>query len=511
MKIMYIPLDERPCNYQYPSMIAGLKDDIELIIPPLDLLGKKKEEADTDRLWNWMKDNIVNCNALVLSIEMFVYGGLVPSRIHHMSIDECLERLQRIKLIKEINPGIKIYASNLIMRTPSYNSSDEEPDYYGDYGKDIFTFGYLTDKEKRGIITPEEIKQIEALKNQIPSEYLNDYIERRKINLAINQAAIMLVKNGFIHFLSIPQDDCSEFGFTPMDHTVVERRISNWRLNFKIYNYPGADEVGCTLLSRAYNEYYFRRPKVYTVYSSVYGPFIVPHLEDRPIGESVKAHITAAGGWIADSPDESDFILLINTPGKEMQASIYQKEKDITYSSYRNLREFAENIKKYIIQGKKCVVADVAFINGGDTELVYMMDDLNIMDHLYGYAGWNTVCNTMGTAIATGLIGYDSNNDNERIYNLAFRFMEDWCYQSIVRQDVTLNEIQNINGGSTSLGDNENKITAVIKDRLNRHWSEHIKNSFKDFDIVVDKVYAPWHRMFEIGMDMYVQPKKYWF
>ena len=42
----------------------------------------------------------------------------------------------------------------------------------------------------------------------------------------------------------------------------------------------------------------------------------------------------------------------------------------------------------------------------------------------------------MGTAVATGLIGYDTGDEHERIYNLIFRFMENWCYQSIVRFDV---------------------------------------------------------------------------
>ncbi len=507
MKIMYIPLDERPCNYQYPAMIARLKDDIELVVPPLELLGRKKEKADTDELWSWIKNNLAGCNALILSIEMFVYGGLVPSRLHHMSIEECLANLKRIEMIKEHDPNIKIYASNLIMRTPSYNSSDEEPEYYENYGRDIFTFGYLTDKKKRGLITPSEEKELEKVKESIPYEYLDDYVGRREVNLAINQAAIELVRDGFIDFLSIPQDDCSEFGFTPMDHEVVESSISNWRLNFKVHNYPGADEVGCTLLSRAYNEHHGRCPKVYPVYSSVNGPFIIPSLEDRPIGESVKAHVIAAGGLLTDSASESDLILLINTPGKMTEGSRDQKSKDITYSSHRSLREFVERARHYIDQGKKCVIADVAFINGGDIELVYMLDDAGIMDKLYGYAGWNTVCNTMGTAIATGLVGYDTEDDHQRIFNLVFRFIEDWCYQSIVRFDVIDNEIQSINGGSTTLNENESKITPIIKEKLDRHWNENIRNSFKDFNIVIEDIYAPWNRMFEIGMSISVAPK----
>src|SRR5699024_11088745 len=152
-------------------------------------------------------------------------------------------------------------------------------------------------------------------------------------------------------------------------------RISKGRLSFRVHNYPGADEVGCTLVSRAYNQYNGRVPKVYRVYSSVNGPFIIPSLEDRPIGESVKAHIIAAGELIIDSPEESDFILMVNTPEQMTQDIQNLSNKDITYTSHRNLREFVERAKDYIAKGKKCIMADVAFINGGETELIYMLDD----------------------------------------------------------------------------------------------------------------------------------------
>lgn len=42
MKTLLIPLDERPCNYQYPQMIAQTNHQIELIVPPQSLLGNKK-------------------------------------------------------------------------------------------------------------------------------------------------------------------------------------------------------------------------------------------------------------------------------------------------------------------------------------------------------------------------------------------------------------------------------------------------------------------------------------
>ena len=42
MKILYIPLDERPCNALYPIKAAQVNQDVEIISPEPELLGQKK-------------------------------------------------------------------------------------------------------------------------------------------------------------------------------------------------------------------------------------------------------------------------------------------------------------------------------------------------------------------------------------------------------------------------------------------------------------------------------------
>ena len=47
------------------------------------------------------------------------------------------------------------------MRTPRYNSSDEEPGYYEEeYGERIFRFGWLNDKKDREGLLPDEKARI---------------------------------------------------------------------------------------------------------------------------------------------------------------------------------------------------------------------------------------------------------------------------------------------------------------------------------------------------------------
>ncbi|NJN24306.1 MAG: DUF4127 family protein, partial [Acaryochloridaceae cyanobacterium RL_2_7] len=147
MKILYIPLDERPCNWMYPQMIATLAPEIELVVPPLKLLGQKKQAAPIESLWDWVEAQ--SCPMLILSLEMMVYGGLLPSRLHQASKDDLFNRLDRIRSLKKRMPEAQIFASNLMMRTPHYDSSEEEPEYYADFGAAIFRWGWLSDRSQR--------------------------------------------------------------------------------------------------------------------------------------------------------------------------------------------------------------------------------------------------------------------------------------------------------------------------------------------------------------------------
>ena len=78
---------------------------------------------------------------LILSVDALLYGGIVPSRLHGLSEEQLTERLSVIEELKRKNPDLKIYAFALLMRCPSYSSSDEEPDYYAECGREIFLTG----------------------------------------------------------------------------------------------------------------------------------------------------------------------------------------------------------------------------------------------------------------------------------------------------------------------------------------------------------------------------------
>ena len=491
MKTLLLPLDERPCNYQFPQMLGHGCPDITLLMPEPSLLGDKKTPGNVDGIAQFLIDNIDGCQNVVLSIDMLVYGGLIPSRLHHLKLEEALARLDVIKELKKLNPALKIYAFNCIMRTPQYNSADEEPDYYADYGMALFRRKYLLDyKARHGL---DEAMQTELAAINIPDDIVNDYEVRRELNTAVNLAVVDYLEAGVIDFLVVPQDDSSPYGYTAISQKQVIQAIADKGLELDAMVYPGADEVALSLLTRAYNEFKGVQPSFYPFYASVLGPTIIPLYEDRPMFESLKAHIRVCGAKLAFSPKEADVILAVNSPGKAVQDT-YDEAFDITYTSFRNLLDFSYQIRDLIEQGHKVALCDSAFCNGGDFQLIRYLDKLGVLDKLCSYAGWNTNCNTLGTVLSQACLGAN-------MHNLLYRIIEDVCYQADVRHDVSNNDLEEVFGIEDEFIEPKIKdVEAHVKMKLQKCYNA-LRIS-KNHPVSIKAIVLPWKRMFEIGMEI---------
>ncbi|MCK1993147.1 DUF4127 family protein [Peribacillus muralis] len=503
MKIVYVPIDERPCNVDYIKNIARSSSNMEVILPSEELLGAKKVAANTGKLWNWLNKAASNADAMILSIDMLVYGGLLPSRLHDLSIDTVTMWMERLRTLHKAYPNVPIYASNLIMRTPKYSSSDEEPDYYEQWGREIFMRAYLLDKKNREKLSEDEQAQLQEIVSLLPKSYIQDYESRRAFNSLINTSMLELVKEGVIKFLSIPQDDSAEYGYTAMDQKKVVEKLEQLRLYKQVHIYPGADEVGATLLARVYNEWMGKRPRIYPIWSSTLGPQLIPMYEDRPYAESLKSHVLAAGCQLVTSADDADLILAYNTPGRVMQEAWDQHKKDITYTSFRNMLTFVDSIRTFIESGKKVVVADAAYANGGDRELITLLDEERILDKLVSYKGWNTNCNTLGTTICQGVVALNGKVDIIQ-ENIIYHLLDDYFYQTEVRMDMVTNFLPNHNLTYFNLNNEAGVVNRERDVRLMRRYHDMILHSFNGMKLETISTFAPWNRMFECGMNLQI-------
>ncbi|HBE9108971.1 TPA: DUF4127 family protein [Clostridioides difficile] len=498
MKILYVPLDERPCNIKFPSLITASRKDVELIIPPKSLLPKKKKPADIGGLWEFVLEQSKNCQYAVISLDMLLYGGLLPSRIHTETKEVVYKRIEKLKQLRKLYPQLVIYAFQCIMRCPHYDSNEEEPDYYGQYGENLFTRAWLLNKKERIGINEEEENKLQSIK--IPPEYIQDYENRCKFNLSYNLHVAELVKDKFIDTLVIPQDDSSEFGYTSIAQKKVVSFINKEKLERHIYVYPGADEVGSSLIAKAWNHYNNRTLKVYPFFSSTMGKYITPLYEDRPIMESLKHHVRVIHGELVEDEKEADIILAYNTCGKIMQESFNQLEsQDLTYTSHRNLMDFVQHIESYVNCGMKVALCDSAFSNGSDLTLLRYLDEHGLMDKLYGYAGWNTNCNSLGTVLSMATFSLDSIS-KETLYHLAYRYIEDGIYQAYVRQIIVNDVLPTMGLSYYDFKDKQKYVEQEIRKRCQQYFESF--EFFNKYKFKIENIYMPWKRMFEIGIEL---------
>lgn len=507
-KIVLLPLDERPCNYNYPLMMP--KSDYEVIVPPKEIIGDKKIPGDTTKIAKWLIENANCADAMVISLDTLVYGGLVPSRLHHNSEDELVKSVDLLGELKRINPALKLYVFGLIMRCPFYSSNDEEPDYYKDFGTEIHLYGKYTHLEKLGKLTDEDKKDFERVKDNVGKTELSDYIERRKTNISVLMHALSYVANNTVEYFIVPQDDSAPYGFTAMDQIKVRDYLKSNVLHTKTAMYPSADDIGMTLLARAVSELTGIAPKVYVHYPSVKGSHTIPQYEDRIIGETIKYHILSVGGIQVYSLCEADILLAVNVgSGMETDALLDVigsscKEKTQAcesvrfYDVERNLAEFINYIKYALSINKYVAIADVARVNKGDEELISILNREDMLLKIHGYAGWNTSSNTIGTALSS-VVTYMAGNDDAGLKSfLLHRYYEDIGYMCYARMHITKNHLSDM-GLTYHCVDGKNGKTARL---IEKELAEYMNKNYPALSACVDKleVALPWERMFEIDL-----------
>ena len=503
--IIYIPMDERPCNYRFPYMLSKCTG-FNLIEPPENMLGDKKKPADTENLIKWIFENAIRADGAIISLDMLIYGGLIPSRLHNLSIDECSRKVSKLKELKKINPDLKIFASSSVMRCPSYSSSDEEPDYYEDYGEDIFTIGYMRHKKSLNAASVDEIMKLNKCQQRVPESILKDYENRRKINRNVNSLILNLVKEGFIDFMVIPQDDSAPFGYTSIDQQYIKECIDKNDINLKVYMYPGSDEIGCTLLARMLNEFKGKKPLVYVRYDNVSGPDIIPLYEDRPLHESIKYQILCAGGLICSSLAEADMVLMVNCPGEKMIEAWDQDSSNKRCNMDGNIVEFVEYMDYVINTVKKpCMIADVAYANGADLKLVNLLSKKELLFKAASFAGWNTSSNTLGTAICQGMIYNIYGINKNHLDFLALRYVEDAGYCASVRQKIADEVLPGLGLKYIAIDGRRGCVSKQVKKELEIFIDKYLAD--KNFKVKINDCYMPWNRMFEVGLDVTAESK----
>ena len=250
--------------------------------------------------------------------------------------------------------------------------------------------------------------------------------------------------------------------------------------------YPGADEVGLTLLSKlsldavdrlryhhatAADDEPLSRVQLASdsvlnctlvVWRNVSTIEAIPNYEGQPVHETVHQQVLAAGSTPIDHngttswPNCGVMLLVNNFDNPEGQLEATQQP----FASGRPASDYAAFVP-FLASGTSEVAhtlgfADVRYSNGGDLAFVDWLKSIKggiggNGTFKFAYAGWNTDGNSLGTVISNALIlqatcvlpgsppsaGCEVENT---VFN-TLRLVEDLHYQSIVRCAVILGRI----------------------------------------------------------------------
>ena len=445
MKICFLPIDNRPVCYNLIKNIVAIDDDIELYLPPREFLGDLTKTANIEYLFKWLK-NVPKVDAIILSLDTIAYGGLISSRRSEESFEEIKSRVENLKnILKE--KDAKIYAFSSIMRISNNNYNEEEKEYWSTYGKKIFDYSYHT--HKNGVFACES-----CIQKLIPDNILNDYMQTRKRNFEINKIYLDWQKEGFFELLIFSKDDCAEFGFNVMEALELEK------LGGKIKT--GADEIPLTLLARAIK----KEVKVYIEYTEPEFKDSISNYEDISIEKSVLAQLELAQITVTKSLEDADLVLIVNN-FREKQGELVMNWDTLPFS------------KKLVLPNKPYAIADVRFANGADNNFVEQLLENFVYEDFYGYSGWNTSANTLGSLLAGVKVKFKAKKYNPKAFSdlQMIRFLDDWGYQANVRSKI--------------------EFPCEIKNMMNKY--ENFLAKKLDFKNIADISYTyPWNRKFEI-------------
>lgn len=459
MKLALIPIDNRPVCYNLVNDIASIDNDLRMFLPDKKLLGGLRTNADVDGILQWLEE-LEEVDAIVVSLDTIAYGGLIPSRRSKDSFLQIKTRLEKIK--KLLKKGKKVYAFSSIMRISNNNVNEEEKEYWDKYGEQIFEYSYRFHKEGNDF-------------SDVPKEILNDYLATRYRNFQINKMYIDWLSEGVFDTLVFSKDDCVQFGLNVMEADILEHWIKTKELHGMVKT--GADEIPLTLFARAIVDNKGETPKISPKFLAPEHKHLISKYEDISIEKSVKSQIELAGAFVTDESD-ADLILLVNN-FEEHQGEIVMEVKTQPFSG-----QFSLPKKPYLI-------ADVRFANGADNIFIEKLFKKPInFDNFYGFSGWNTSANTLGSLICAGLVRYFAKNYNEEAFKKLqmIRFLDDWAYQANVRQALKQNA--------------KSKMQNVVRPDFRK-----LKKTMTPFEKQMQKVLRvnfeikykfPWKRFFEV-------------
>ena len=493
--VLYVPQDDRPVSLQY-TVDTAKAAGMTVLTPPQNLISGKTYKGQADQIWNWVEQNAGRADVMVLSTDTLIYGGLVDSRKHNLPLSTLENRLKRIEALKANHKNIRIYGFGTVMRSPRASGGGTEPSYYADYGPTIFQIAALQDKLDAGTLTQAETQKLMSLQASVPVEYLQDWFSRRQKNMQVNKDLIDEARNGVFAYFALGHDDTSQLSQSALEGRYLNQ-YSKGIPRTQYGSFPGADQLGLLLMARSRTDESAEKPTFSVIYPLGGAGKTLPGYEDQTVDKTIAEHVEAVGGTMTTA-GKPTVLLAINTP---LSTSTSESE---TFGNFPMISQattaFVDRIQQATEQGVNVSIADIAYNNGSDNTLLGALYKRDLLYKIGAYNGWNTASNTVGYAIAQGLLLQTMSPEGHRDM-LTQQYLDNWAYQANIRKDIYRMQDSIRTDNVRYSGDLNAKLEEYLQERVQDFSETYLK-----VDPRTVKATFPWGRLFETDITVYDKP-----
>ena len=441
-RILVVTLDDRPVNIDYPLYLA---EENEITIS--DALHKESFTERIETIENELKTG--KFNAIVISFDNLLYGGLMESRVVEQPLSE-IEKKRIINLLEYVKENkITAYAYTTSQRVTTNVITSDDLEKYNNYMEKnkVLTKGNFMSSTQTSFVLHEED---------------NLYYQHRA-NKVRDTLFLLEEATEYFQEFYVGQDDTQPSGIQKYElHS-----LKNAAINENIHFVNGTDELISTLIYKVKSE--GEKPKVYMYITSEtdFSRTILPY--EGVTLENLLIEKQQIFDFNFVNLDMADYVWIIHNGKTFNQAEVYD-----------------------LLKSKKTIMVTDLNINNPTHQLIsdLFQNNLQAISNIDVYCSWNTASNMIGLTLSQGFLRKENPN-NQKL--LEKRILKDYLYSSNLSHEIRQLFKEDI-------VDQYNFENPLINEYIESEMNEFLKNILKT-STQVDKVIFPWNRLFEIMID----------
>ena len=508
--VLLVPLDSRPPCREF-VVNGGRIVGREIITPPTEYMDYYSMAGDTHAMRHWLAENMAEADAVILSIDQLLSGGLLAAREAHISADDIAALATYLRALHASHPNVLLHAFYILPRAIPQDGIEGWRER-----RALLAYARLLGRAGEGL--PVDAAEMERLRGAFPDDDLQKYLAHFDESTALAAMLIDLTEEGVLTRLVLGQDDGEEYSVgnlkkAELSALLTQKNIAPERAMIV----HGADEIALSMLTRIAVDKLRAAggelPRISLRYAGAdMDDAVFPFMA---VSNDVTARekIAMLGASLAEDDEDSDLTLFISAG-------------DSNADTLGTRASAGAAIKAMLAAGTPVALVDLSRHFHAEETLLPILIEKNVpVNALTAYAGWNTASNAIGTALSEALLYHcamqraesDEKRNAATYANLAFltgRIAEDEFYlkETIDRVNNTLRIAGYRNTADLDLTRNWRWANDLLMNDLNHRIHSYESTASFRTPFQRDNVqwrltrsnitaYYPWPRTFEVRME----------